>query len=411
MKPRFIIPGIATAIIAVSIGVAIATHHSQPQTGSTCEPVAAGAATTVNSAIGVHDYAAIVEANTANSSLPSLSSDAQAAVAAALKNGTDGKQHVAIISATATPQVVPVDLMPLSPTGTEAGNAEIVNNNLELINMALTRPPASKGMSLFEGIGLARDWLTSQGAASPIIITVGSGLDDTGPFTTTGGLLGNDPDQIANNIAAANPSLNLAGTTVLAQSLGYTAPPQQSATDAQRQLITDAWKTTLSKLGANLITDPMPAPTCSVTTDLPVGTTDFPAPKIDCTQQTLDMSMPSVLLFAGDKADLRDNADEALTPLLTAMTNNPQAQLALTGHTALVPNEGQDHGLGLSVERSQAVAAWLENHGIAASRITATGVGDSQATCQLNPDGSQAPCAGNDRTVDAHLTGVTSCPK
>ena len=412
MKSKLVIAGVATAIVAAGILIGVSINRSTPPTDPTCEPVAVGAAATPNVVLGDPDYVAIVVANTANSPVASLSSDAQAVIARALTSGTDGKQHVVMISATAMPHVATIDLKPLANNGTESGNAKIVSNNLKLINMALAQPPTSQGMSLFEGIGIAQDWLISQGAKSPLIVTAASGLDDTGPFTTTAGLLNNDPEHIADSMALGNPGMSLSGTTILAQSLGYTAPPQQTATAAQRQLISDAWTLTLSRFGAKVVVDPMPAVNCSVTTDLPVETTNLPETTkvINCDQQTIDMSMPAVLLFDGDDWHLVKGADEALTPLLTVMQQNPDANLTLTGHTALVYNDDPVKDLDLSRKRALSVATWLTDRGIPASRIAASGVGSSEATCPLNRNGTQAVCAGQDRTVDAHVTGLASCP-
>lgn len=96
--------------------------------------------------------------------------------------------------------------------------------------------------------------------------------------------------------------------------------------------------------------------------------------------------------FDFDKATLRPDAEPALTQILRLMKDEPKLALEIGGHT---DNVGQPpYNLKLSDARAAAVRQWLVAHGIAASRLTSHGYGDTQP---LVPNTSEENKARNRR--------------
>lgn len=354
------------------------------------------------------DGIAIVAANTANSPVPDLSATASELVTNLMQQGS----LPSLWSATANPSPLPVKLQQISEKYSPKKNAARLENNIGRISKALATSPEGAGLSLFEGIGVARDQLASEQAQNPWIVVIGSGLDDSGPLSTTGGLLEQDPTRVAEQVAAANPGFSLKGTTVVLQSLGYTVDPQTAPTTAQRDLISKLWETTLTYLGAQVITDPLPAADCSVSTDQPVTPTELPEPTVDCQGQTISYRLPGSLLFAGDSSTVRTGVDELLSDAIEILKANPNTAATVIGHTASSNAYTPDELVKLSDDRANAVKVSLINSGVEAGRITAYGVGDTDPEQEdLNPDGTQNEFAAAERRVQLLISGVADCPR
>jgi len=81
----------------------------------------------------------------------------------------------------------------------------------------------------------------------------------------------------------------------------------------------------------------------------------------------------SGILFDVDKTALKTAAQTNLTNLATSLTNNPQTNILIVGHT---DNTGSaSHNQDLSVRRAEAVKAYIGTHGVSGSRLTTTGKG------------------------------------
>jgi outer membrane protein OmpA-like peptidoglycan-associated protein len=80
--------------------------------------------------------------------------------------------------------------------------------------------------------------------------------------------------------------------------------------------------------------------------------------------------------FDADKAVLRPESEPVLTELLKLFTSDTRYAAEIGGHT---DNVGQrDYNLRLSGQRAAAVKAWLVAHGVADSRVTSAGYGDTR---------------------------------
>jgi outer membrane protein OmpA-like peptidoglycan-associated protein len=92
--------------------------------------------------------------------------------------------------------------------------------------------------------------------------------------------------------------------------------------------------------------------------------------------------------FDFDKATLRPDSDAPLSQLLAVLRDDPKLTVEIGGHTDNVGKS--DYNLALSGKRAEAVRAWLIAHGIAASRLTSHGYGDTQPLVPNNSDENRA---------------------
>lgn len=94
------------------------------------------------------------------------------------------------------------------------------------------------------------------------------------------------------------------------------------------------------------------------------------------TDQEIKIDLSADVLFDFDKADLKPAAESKLNPLLTVVNSKPGSRIAIEGHTDL--RGGDAYNQALSQRRAESVRTWLVAHGVAASRISATGAGKSR---------------------------------
>jgi len=82
------------------------------------------------------------------------------------------------------------------------------------------------------------------------------------------------------------------------------------------------------------------------------------------------------LLFDVDKSDLKSEAKRDIKILAKFLKRHPNLKISVEGYT---DNKGnRQHNLGLSERRATSVKFSLMEHGIASTRITAKGLGESR---------------------------------
>ena len=79
------------------------------------------------------------------------------------------------------------------------------------------------------------------------------------------------------------------------------------------------------------------------------------------------------VLFEVDRADLKPGATRSLGELIQVLRENPNAIVAIEGHTDSTGS--RDHNLSLSQRRAESVRTYLVSQGIEATRISAQGLG------------------------------------
>ncbi|PID73306.1 MAG: hypothetical protein CSB33_04415 [Desulfobacterales bacterium] len=80
-------------------------------------------------------------------------------------------------------------------------------------------------------------------------------------------------------------------------------------------------------------------------------------------------------LFDFDKAVLNPQYYPMLDNVATVISQNPDLDVEIIGHTDSIGTP--EYNSGLSVRRAQAVKTYLTNKGIAASRLSVKGMGES----------------------------------
>lgn len=95
----------------------------------------------------------------------------------------------------------------------------------------------------------------------------------------------------------------------------------------------------------------------------------------EATDRGLVLTLGDVL-FATGKSDVKVGATSNLNKLVTFLNKYPDRTVQIEGYTDNVGSE--DSNQGLSQRRAESVKAYLVQQGIAGSRLTAVGMGESQ---------------------------------
>jgi outer membrane protein OmpA-like peptidoglycan-associated protein len=103
------------------------------------------------------------------------------------------------------------------------------------------------------------------------------------------------------------------------------------------------------------------------------------------------ITLPEVVLFDFDKAELRPDARPVLEKIAKVIRYYADAPVRVDGHTDAVGSP--DYNRSLSQRRADAVRDWLAaSGGVAAGRLRARGLGETEPVApNQNPDGSDNP--------------------
>lgn len=134
------------------------------------------------------------------------------------------------------------------------------------------------------------------------------------------------------------------------------------------------------------------------------------------------VSLSTKTLFGFDKDNLRPEAQENLNALAQRLSNDSVQTVRVEGHTDFMGSE--QYNQALSERRANVVANYLVGRGVASSKISAVGLGESQAqmtaTCEaevakLGKKVSKAKkraaliaCIEPDRRVDVKIRSVVT---
>jgi outer membrane protein OmpA-like peptidoglycan-associated protein len=94
------------------------------------------------------------------------------------------------------------------------------------------------------------------------------------------------------------------------------------------------------------------------------------------------------VLFGYDRADLGANATTNLDKLINVLNKYPDTNIEVIGHTDA--NGSDAYNQGLSERRARSVTNYLQSHNIAASRLTAKGMGESDPVATNDTDEGRA---------------------
>ncbi len=90
----------------------------------------------------------------------------------------------------------------------------------------------------------------------------------------------------------------------------------------------------------------------------------------------IKITFASGILFAVDKSELQPQAKQNLTELAVILQKYPDTAILIEGHTD--SSGSDDYNLGLSRNRAQAVANFLQGQQVLPTRFTIMGYGESQ---------------------------------
>ena len=96
------------------------------------------------------------------------------------------------------------------------------------------------------------------------------------------------------------------------------------------------------------------------------------------------INLAADVLFDVDKSDLKATAEAGLQKLLTVVNGKATSTVSVVGHT---DTRGEAaYNQALSERRANAVKAWLVAHGVPATRVNASGAGESRPRASADTD-------------------------
>lgn len=94
------------------------------------------------------------------------------------------------------------------------------------------------------------------------------------------------------------------------------------------------------------------------------------------TETEVLIQLPGSILFNFDSAAIRPDAERALNDVMRVVQSYTNRPVRIDGHTDSIASD--DYNLALSQRRAKAVADWLGSHGVAPTRLTPSGLGESK---------------------------------
>jgi OOP family OmpA-OmpF porin len=136
------------------------------------------------------------------------------------------------------------------------------------------------------------------------------------------------------------------------------------------------------------------------------ATSPSPTPPPANQQEDTTVLVPSDMLFDVGSAQLSPATESQLSYFVRLLLSQPSAHVVVSGHTDSDGSEAFNQRL--SVQRAQAVAAWLESQGIPTMRITARGFGETDPVAANDTAAHKALNRRVEITVQGVLTTESS---
>ncbi len=112
--------------------------------------------------------------------------------------------------------------------------------------------------------------------------------------------------------------------------------------------------------------------------------TTVPGAEVIDAGEGLIVKFDSGILFDTGKSDLKDAARTNIQNLAATMKNNPETNIMVIGHTDAVGSD--QFNMNLSQQRAAAVKSYAAAQGIASSRLTTVGKGESEPIADNSTD-------------------------
>jgi OmpA-OmpF porin, OOP family len=236
------------------------------------------------------------------------------------------------------------------------------------------------------------DALSLAAAATPAggnIIVIDSGLQTVAPLPyQVPGTLMSPPGDVVKFLRAGNMIPGLSGRHVLLSGFGYTAAPQATLDQPERENVTAQWKAVVAAGGACVTVDTAPNTNAGVAGLPAVSTVQLPASPTFKTCGTIVLSDAGSVGFDDGNASFRDPAAARSTLNHLASVLKPGTEpITLIGSTS---TEGGDAiNNPLSTKRAAAVRSVLVSLDVAERRISVVGDGAHypRRVPDVGPDG------------------------
>lgn len=101
----------------------------------------------------------------------------------------------------------------------------------------------------------------------------------------------------------------------------------------------------------------------------------IPDAKVERVGEGIAVEFSEKILFAFDKSDLTAGSKKNLGRLVTILNKYPDTNIEIQGHTDSKGTD--DYNMGLSNRRASSVSTYLASNGIASSRLSTKGYGES----------------------------------
>ena len=115
---------------------------------------------------------------------------------------------------------------------------------------------------------------------------------------------------------------------------------------------------------------------------------EVPGAKVERVGEGIVVDFEHKILFAYARSDLGANSEASLQKLVNILNEYPDTNIEVQGHT---DSKGSDnYNQGLSERRANAVSSYLRNKGIASSRLTTKGYGETAPVASNDSDDGRA---------------------
>ena len=94
------------------------------------------------------------------------------------------------------------------------------------------------------------------------------------------------------------------------------------------------------------------------------------------TETEVVIQLPGAILFDFDSANIRADADRALTDVAQVIKAYAQRPVRVEGHTDAIASDDYNHSL--SERRAASVVKWLAAHGVEKARLASSGFGETK---------------------------------
>jgi outer membrane protein OmpA-like peptidoglycan-associated protein len=111
---------------------------------------------------------------------------------------------------------------------------------------------------------------------------------------------------------------------------------------------------------------------------------NVPGAKVERVGEGIVVDFSEKILFGYDRSDLSGTAEGNLDKLVKVLNDYPDTNIEIQGHTD--SRGSDDYNMGLSERRAAAVSQYLRNKGVASSRVTTKGYGESAPIADNNTD-------------------------